>query len=110
MAALERHLPILRVRGVSAGLHLYAELPLDADDAAIVTAAARHAVAVDTIPARRSADPPWASGALPSVATEVPVMSEPPALMLGYAALPERALEEAAALLAAAVAEARPSQ
>lgn len=73
IAALQRHLPALRVRGVSAGLHLYAELPPDTDDAALVTAAAQRGVAVDAV----------AGG-----------------LMLGYAALSPRALEEAVALLA----------
>jgi GntR family transcriptional regulator/MocR family aminotransferase len=98
IAALERHLPALHVRGVSAGLHLYAELPPETDDAALVVAAARRGVAVDAIAARGSAVAQGTSGAPGSAAPE------PPALMLGYAALPERALDEAAALLAEALA------
>jgi GntR family transcriptional regulator/MocR family aminotransferase len=90
-AALRTHLPDATVRGVSAGLHLYVELPSGWNEQAVVAAATRRGVAVDGAGAFSAADPPRA------------------ALVLGYGRLGSGRLAEAAALIAEAAAEAHPS-
>jgi GntR family transcriptional regulator / MocR family aminotransferase len=85
-AALARWLPGAVVHGVSAGIHLYVELPPDHDEAAVVQAAAERGVAVDGVAPMR-------------IAT-----AGPPALVLGFARLPEHRITEAIRLLAEAAA------
>ncbi|MFJ4679947.1 PLP-dependent aminotransferase family protein [Kitasatospora sp. NPDC088783] len=78
--ALRAHLPRAGLRGVAAGLHLYADLPPGADEAALAAAALRRGVRVAAVGPGR-----LAPGG--------------PALALGYAVLPEQRLREAAELL-----------
>lgn len=85
VAALGARLPRVRVHGVSAGLHAYAELPAECDEAAVVSAAASLGAAVEGVAPMR-VDRPGA-----------------PAIVVGYARLPERRLTEAVDLLARAV-------
>ncbi|MEV3922845.1 PLP-dependent aminotransferase family protein [Actinomadura coerulea] len=87
--ALAENLPGARVRGVSAGIHLYVELPAGCDEDEVVERAARAGVSVAG--ARAMWSPRRAEDA-------------PPALVLGYAALPEPRLVKAAQLLGQAVA------
>jgi GntR family transcriptional regulator/MocR family aminotransferase len=87
-AALAEHLPGARVRGVSAGIHLYVELPDGSDEDAIVARAARAGVAV------AGARPLW----WPERAA-----AAPPALVLGYAGMGETRLVKAAELLGQAI-------
>ncbi|MCP9979477.1 aminotransferase-like domain-containing protein [Actinomadura madurae] len=86
--ALREHLPGAMVRGVSAGIHLYVELPDGCDEDGIVARAADLGVAVAG--GRPMWSPERAAGA-------------PPALVLGYARLPEPRLVKAAQLLGQAV-------
>ncbi|TDC54959.1 PLP-dependent aminotransferase family protein [Actinomadura sp. KC345] len=86
--ALCHHLPGAVVRGVSAGIHLYVELPDGCDEAEVVARAARAGVSV------AAAHPMWS----PARAGDAR-----PALVLGYARLPEPRLVEAARLLGQAV-------
>lgn len=81
--------PGSRVHGVSAGLHLYVELPSGTGEAAVVAAAARHGIAVE--------------GAAAMWSRPVPA----PALVLGYAGLGAARLVEAARLLGQVVTEVR---
>ena len=83
--ALSRWLPGAVVHGVSAGIQLYVELPPGHDQNAVVEAAAERGVAVEGVA------PPGAAGG-------------PPALVLGFARLPEHQLAEAVRLLAEAAA------
>jgi GntR family transcriptional regulator/MocR family aminotransferase len=85
LGALAGELPDVRVGGVAAGLHLVAWLPDDVDEAALAGAAAARGVAVHALHADCTV-----------------VAPRPGALLLGYALLPEPALQRAAALLAAA--------
>jgi GntR family transcriptional regulator/MocR family aminotransferase len=85
VAALGAHLPAVRIRGVAAGLHLMIELGRDADESAIVAAAASSDVAVYGVRVHR---------ARPTVG--------PPALLLGYGAMSETAITEGVKRLAAA--------
>ncbi|QKW40277.1 PLP-dependent aminotransferase family protein [Actinomadura sp. NAK00032] len=87
-AALSEHLPGARVRGVSAGIHLYVELPSGSDEDAIVARAARAGVAV------AGARPLWWPGR---------AAAAPPALVLGYAGMGETRLVKAAELLGQAI-------
>ena len=87
-AALELHLPDARVHGVSAGIHLYVELPAGCDEDAVVARAARAGVAVAGARSMWSAER---------------ARSAPPALVLGYAGLGETRLVKAAELLGQAV-------
>jgi GntR family transcriptional regulator/MocR family aminotransferase len=80
--ALARWLPGAVVHGVSAGIGLYVELPPGLDEAAVVEAAAEGGVAVEGVAPMRIAAP------------------GPPALVLGFARLPEDRLAEAVRLLA----------
>ncbi len=86
--ALREHLPGAMVRGVSAGIHLYVELPDGCDEDEIVARAADLGVAVAG--GRPMWSPERAAGA-------------PPALVLGYARLSEPRLVKAAQLLGQAV-------
>ncbi|MFI0482499.1 PLP-dependent aminotransferase family protein [Actinomadura sp. 9N215] len=88
--ALDVHLPGAVVRGVSAGIHLYVELPRGCDEDAVVARAARTGVCVAG--ARSMWSPGRAGHAVP-------------ALVLGYASLPEPRLLKAARLLGQAVTE-----
>jgi GntR family transcriptional regulator / MocR family aminotransferase len=82
--ALARWLPDAVVHGVSAGIQLYVELPPGHDEAAVVEAAAERGVAVEGVAPLRIAG------------------GGPPALVLGFARLPEHRLAEAVRLLAEA--------
>src|SRR5690606_37581854 len=86
--ALGVHLPGATVRGVSAGIHVYVELPEGIDEDAVVARAARAGVSV--VGARAMWSPERAGGAAP-------------ALVLGYAGLSEMRLVKAAELLGQAV-------
>ncbi|GLY84821.1 PLP-dependent aminotransferase family protein [Actinoallomurus iriomotensis] len=92
VAALAERLPEVRVHGVSAGLHAYAELPGDCDEAAVVAGAAALGVAVEGVAPMHVGRP------------------GPPAIVVGYARLAEHRLAEAVGLLARAVAGARPGR
>jgi DNA-binding transcriptional MocR family regulator len=85
VAALADRLPQVKVHGVSAGLHAYAELPERCDETEVVTAAAARGVAIEGVAPMRVRGP------------------GPPAIVVGYARLPERRLAEAVDLLAEAV-------
>ena len=87
--ALNRWLPTARVRGVSAGLHLLIELPPGCAEADAAAAAAARGIAVDQVAPMRAAP------------------GGPPALVLGYARLPEHHLTHAGQLLAHAVHDAQ---
>jgi GntR family transcriptional regulator / MocR family aminotransferase len=82
--ALARWLPGAVVHGVPAGIQLYVELPPGHDEADVVQAAAERGVAVEGVAPLRIA----AGG--------------PPALVLGFARLPEHRIAEAIRLLAEA--------
>ena len=86
VGALAQHLPEVTVGGAAAGLHVVAWLPGGADEAAVTERALERGVAVEPLHDSHT------------VAAELP-----PALLLGYASLPEPALERAVALLAEAV-------
>ena len=83
VAALGLHLPAVRIRGVAAGLHLMIELDRDADESAIVAAAASRSVAVYGVRVHRARP-----------------RAGPPALLLGYGAMSEAAIAEGVARLA----------
>jgi GntR family transcriptional regulator / MocR family aminotransferase len=85
-AALSRWLPAAVPHGVAAGIQLYLELPAGLDEAAVVAAAAARGLAVEGVAPLRIDTP------------------GPPALVLGFARLPEHRAPGAARLLAAAVA------
>jgi GntR family transcriptional regulator / MocR family aminotransferase len=86
VAALAAHVPAARVHGVAAGLHLMIELPPDTDEAALIAVAARRSVAVYGVGVHRG-------------------RTGPPALVLGYGAMSERAIAEGVVRLAAALAD-----
>ncbi|MFB4310731.1 PLP-dependent aminotransferase family protein [Actinomadura sp. GTD37] len=86
--ALDAHVPDARVHGVSAGIHLYVELPPGRDEDQVVARAARAGVAV------AGARSMWSAGR---------AASAPPALVLGYAGLGETRLVKAAELLGQAI-------
>lgn len=85
VAALRAHLPRLRVSGIAAGLHLILELDPGADEQAIVAAAATRSVAVHDVKRYRARS------------------KAPPALLLGYGAIPDSAIVEGIKRLAAAL-------
>nr|WP_202523585.1 PLP-dependent aminotransferase family protein [Kitasatospora sp. SID7827] len=85
-AALGEHLPQAVLRGVAAGLHLYAELPSGTGERELAAAALRRGVRVAPVGPGRLAP-------------------GPAAVALGYAGTAERRLREAAALLGAAYRE-----
>ena len=80
--ALARHLPQATISGAAAGLHLVAQLPADSHETTIAAAAHARSVAVDTLHS-----------------TCTVIAPRPPTLLLGYAALPQAALQRAAAQL-----------
>ena len=82
LAAVARHLPEATASGVAAGLHLYVRLPDECDERALVRAARQRGVLVEGT-ARHWADPAAA----------------PPALVLGYGAAGEAAIEQGVAAL-----------
>ena len=88
-AAVARWLPGAVVHGVSAGIQLYVELPTGCDEAAVVEAAAERGVAVEGVAPLRIAG------------------GGPPALVLGFARLPEHRLAHAVRLLAQALTDRR---
>jgi GntR family transcriptional regulator / MocR family aminotransferase len=81
--ALARWLPGAVVHGVAAGIQLYVELPPGLDEAAVVAAAAERGVAVEGVAPLR-------------------IAGGPPALVLGFARLPEHRIAAAVRLLAEA--------
>jgi GntR family transcriptional regulator/MocR family aminotransferase len=83
VSALGAELPEARVQGIAAGTFLLAQLAGDSDPAGIVSAAAGHGVGLQAVQE-------------PS----------PPGLVLGYANLPEPAIQRGVRLLAQAAAEA----
>ena len=87
VAAVAAELPAWRIEGIAAGLQAVVRLPVGVDEAAVVRAAAARGVGVDGL-ARFRAVP--AAG--------------PPALVMGYANLPEPAIVRAVAELAEVVA------
>jgi GntR family transcriptional regulator/MocR family aminotransferase len=89
--ALRTHLPDLRPAGIAAGQHVVAWLPPGLDEAAVVTAAARHGLGIRGIGPYRIAG------------------SGPGGLIFGYAILSESAIAEGVALLATAIREVRGS-
>ncbi|GAA2138160.1 MocR-like pyridoxine biosynthesis transcription factor PdxR [Actinomadura napierensis] len=88
--ALAAYLPHATVRGVSAGIHLYVELPSGCDEDAVLACAARAGVSA------AGAREMWSAGR---------AAAAPPALVLGYARLAENHLVKAAELLGKAVTE-----
>jgi GntR family transcriptional regulator/MocR family aminotransferase len=76
LAALRRHIPAARVRGIAAGLHALVELPAGCDEQALVAEAARHGIGIYGVSAYHA-----------------PGATVQPALVLGYAALAEPAIE-----------------
>ncbi|WP_051468124.1 PLP-dependent aminotransferase family protein [Actinomadura oligospora] len=87
--ALHEHVPDGVVRGISAGVHLYLELPPGTSETTVIDVAAESGVLV------HGAREMWSAE------------RRRPALVLGYAALTETRLHEAARVLGAAVAHAR---
>lgn len=76
VAALARHIPVAQVRGIAAGLHALVELPTECDEQALVAEAARRGIGIYGV------SDYYASG-----------NGVRPALVLGYAALSEPAIE-----------------
>lgn len=85
IAALRRRLPEAWIGGVEAGLHAVATLPAETDEAALIRAGAARGVALHGLAWCRFDE-----------------SSGPPGLVLGYAAMPEAAIERGVAELAAA--------
>ncbi|WP_018653032.1 PLP-dependent aminotransferase family protein [Actinomadura flavalba] len=84
VAVLAEHLPGARVHGVSAGLHLYVELPPGRAEADVVAGAAARGVVVS------GAAELWSPGR---------AASAPAALVLGYGGVPTSALMNAVEIL-----------
>ena len=91
LGAIREHMPELEPAGIAAGLHLVAHLPEDMDEAAVVRAAAERGVAVEGLAPYRISGPGR------------------PGLIFGYAALDQRDLREAVALIADAATTCRPA-
>jgi GntR family transcriptional regulator / MocR family aminotransferase len=87
MDSLDRHLPQARVEEGAAGLYELAELPVGVDEAALASAAARRGVGVEGLALHR-----FRPGGAPG-------------LVLGFAAMPEPAIQQSVRLLAEALAE-----
>ena len=87
LAALARHLPAARAGDAAAGLYELVELPEGVDEGALVAAAARRGVGVEGLSLHRFAS------------------TGPPGLVLGFASLPEPAIDRGIRLLADAAAE-----
>jgi GntR family transcriptional regulator/MocR family aminotransferase len=88
VSALQAHLPHLRFHGVAAGLHMMIELDAEVDERAVIASAARRSVRL------------YGAGAY-----RAKPLSGPPALVVGYGALPESEMREAVRLLAAILTE-----
>jgi len=87
--ALQERTPELEPTGISAGMHLVAWLPPDLDESSVVAAAARRGLRVAGLaPYRMESDGPGG-------------------LIIGYAALSDRAIVEGVDILAAALADVR---
>lgn len=91
VAALSRHVPGARVYGVAAGLHALVRLPDGVDERRLAKRAAARGIALSPMEPHRVArgDGDW------------------PGVVLGYANVPEPAIERGVAELAAALAESR---
>ncbi|GLW23136.1 GntR family transcriptional regulator [Microbispora amethystogenes] len=89
LGALRTHLPDLEPAGIAAGQHVVAWLPPELDEAAVVTAAARHGLAIHGVGPYRIAG------------------TGPGGLIFGYATLGEAAIAEGVALLATAIRDVR---
>jgi GntR family transcriptional regulator / MocR family aminotransferase len=76
VAALDRHLPDVEIRGVAAGLHLFGKLPEGIDEAHLVEAAVELMVGTEGISRHRFPGSPG-----------------PPAILLGYGTIAEAAIE-----------------
>ncbi len=87
LMALKRHLPEAQVVGVAAGLHLVLLLPAGTDESAVIKAAASRDLNVEGLAESYAIRPP-----------------PTPGLVLGYAGVPESAMELAISRLAEAVA------
>ena len=85
--ALARHLPAVRPSGGAGGLFELIELPDGVDEASLVSAAAARGVGLDGLALLRF------------------VPGGPPGLVLGFAGMPEPALEQSVRLVAEALAE-----
>jgi GntR family transcriptional regulator/MocR family aminotransferase len=85
MEALARHLPAARVAEGAAGLYELAELPAEIDEAALVAAGAERGVGLEGLALHRFKP------------------AGPPGLVLGFAGLPEAAIEQSIRLVAAAL-------
>ncbi len=90
MESLDRHLPQAKVEEGAAGLYELAELPEGIDEAALTSAAASRGVGVEGLALHR-----FRHGG-------------PPGLVLGFAGMPEPAIEQSVRLLAEAFAEVEP--
>lgn len=88
VAAVDRHIPGARVTGVAAGLHALVRLARPLDGMLLLRAAARRSV-----------------GVYPLGFSYMDPRAEHDAIVLGYANLPEPAIEEGIARLAGAIAE-----
>ena len=84
--ALRTYLPQCRIRGVAAGLHLILELPMGADETAIVAEASRRAIYVHGLKAYRSQH-----------------SSAEPVLLLGYCRLTQADVKKGAKAIAAVI-------
>jgi GntR family transcriptional regulator / MocR family aminotransferase len=84
VAAFARHAPGIRLTGLAAGFHAVAALPSSADEAAVIAAARERRVGLYGISAYRGA----------------PAPSAPPALVIGFGAVGERAIDPAVAAVA----------
>jgi GntR family transcriptional regulator/MocR family aminotransferase len=82
--AFARHLPSVRLTGLAAGFHAIAPLPPGADEAAVAAAARARRVGLHGLAGYRGADDPAA----------------PPALVIGFGNVPERAIAPAIAAVA----------
>jgi GntR family transcriptional regulator/MocR family aminotransferase len=83
LSAMARYFPLATVAGIAAGLHLTAHLPRDMSDIALAELAAQRGVAVTPAAGHR-------------------LRPGPPALLLGYSRMHERAIERGVCELAAA--------
>jgi len=82
--AFARHSPGIRLTGLAAGFHAVAPLPPGADEAAVIAAARERRVGLHGIAARRG----------------VPDAAAPPALVMGFGNVGERAIDPAIAAVA----------
>ena len=95
LAAIATHLPSWRVRGVAAGLQVYLEPPRPIRERQIVRRAWRHGL--------------WLAGIGGFHDREAPIPAgRPTGLVIGFAMVPESAIEESIATLAAIIAGEHP--